>query len=84
MSPEVILKLPHNHKCDIWSIGCVMYELLTGKILFDPSKTRRFNRDRQHINCIMNILGNIPDKFKNKIKNKSKFFKKISYKLMIK
>jgi serine/threonine protein kinase len=30
MSPEVILKLPHNHKCDIWSIGIILFTMLVG------------------------------------------------------
>ena len=36
MSPEIILGNNNfNEKIDIWSIGCIIYELLTGKYLFD-------------------------------------------------
>ena len=33
-APEVILGLPYDTKIDIWSFGCVLYELYTGKVLF--------------------------------------------------
>lgn len=31
---QVILGLPYDFKIDIWSLGCIMAELLTGKVLF--------------------------------------------------
>ena len=37
-APEVILGLPYDHPMDMWSIGCVVYELFTGQILF-PGRT---------------------------------------------
>lgn len=33
-APEVILGLPYDHRIDIWSLGCILFELLTGKVLF--------------------------------------------------
>ncbi|RAL51294.1 hypothetical protein DM860_010796 [Cuscuta australis] len=33
-APEVILGLPYDHRIDIWSLGCVLAELCTGKVLF--------------------------------------------------
>lgn len=33
-APEVMLGLPYNQKIDIWSLGCVLAELHTGKVLF--------------------------------------------------
>ena len=34
-SPEVLLRLGYDNKSDIWALGCTIYELITGKILFD-------------------------------------------------
>ncbi len=36
ISPELILGVPYDFKIDIWSTGCLMFELLTGECLFDP------------------------------------------------
>ncbi|XP_023539263.1 serine/threonine-protein kinase prpf4B-like isoform X1 [Cucurbita pepo subsp. pepo] len=33
-APEIILGLPYDHPMDIWSVGCCLYELSTGKVLF--------------------------------------------------
>ena len=30
MAPEVLRGEAYNHKCDVWAIGCIFYELLTG------------------------------------------------------
>ncbi|KAM0837080.1 hypothetical protein ACQ4PT_016204 [Festuca glaucescens] len=33
-APEIILGLPYDHALDMWSVGCCLFELYTGKILF--------------------------------------------------
>ena len=34
MSPEVWNNIPYNEKCDVWSLGCVAYELAALKVPF--------------------------------------------------
>lgn len=33
-APEIILGVPYDAALDVWSVGCTLYELYTGKILF--------------------------------------------------
>ena len=35
MAPEVLDGQPYNHKADLWSLGCVLYELCTLEKAFD-------------------------------------------------
>lgn len=61
-SLETLMKCPYNEKCDIWAIGCLVYELLTGELLFDPKREQTCeNILRQHIYEIQRTLGIIPN-----------------------
>lgn len=33
-APEIVLGLPYGPAIDVWSLGCILYELYTGKVLF--------------------------------------------------
>ncbi|KAI9738068.1 MAG: U4/U6 small nuclear ribonucleoprotein prp4 [Claussenomyces sp. TS43310] len=50
-APEIILGMPYDFAIDIWSVGCTLYELYTGKILF----TGRTNN--QMLRSIMECRG---------------------------
>ena len=42
-APEIMLNWMHYHQTvDIWSVGCIMAEMLTGKTLF-PGTDRKYN-----------------------------------------
>jgi serine/threonine protein kinase len=34
MAPEVLLKKEYNEKCDVWSVGVLMYLILAGQPAF--------------------------------------------------
>eukprot|EP01060_Flectonema_neradi_P026785 TRINITY_DN360_c0_g2_i1.p1 TRINITY_DN360_c0_g2~~TRINITY_DN360_c0_g2_i1.p1 ORF type:complete len:414 (+),score=76.71 TRINITY_DN360_c0_g2_i1:69-1310(+) len=47
-APEVIVGSDFGTESDIWSLGCICFELLTGRFLFDP-KTAKGATDEQTI-----------------------------------
>jgi serine/threonine-protein kinase SRPK3 len=50
-SPEVILGLKYDAQVDLWAYGCTLYELITGQILIDVTKSELNNKyDRDLIN----------------------------------
>ncbi|KAL8955046.1 MAG: hypothetical protein Q9183_006815 [Haloplaca sp. 2 TL-2023] len=62
-APEIILGMPYDFGIDVWSVGCTLFELYTGKILF----TGRNNN--QMLRAIMECRG----KFGHKILRKAEF-----------
>lgn len=38
VAPEVLQKRPYSFTCDLWSIGCISYALLSGYLPFDHNK----------------------------------------------
>lgn len=55
-APEVILELGWSQPCDVWSIGCIMFELYLGITLFQT------HDNREHLAMMERILGVIPTK----------------------
>jgi serine/threonine protein kinase len=35
VAPEVLKKEPYSFSCDLWSLGCIVYALLSGSLPFD-------------------------------------------------
>ncbi|KAJ3446777.1 protein kinase superfamily protein [Anaeramoeba flamelloides] len=59
-SPEVILGHDYNWSSDIWSLCCMVFELLTGEVLFDPQKSQLYGKDEDHLALIIELFGKIP------------------------
>ena len=40
-SPEIYMSIPYNEKSDMWSLGCVLYEMCTNEPAFDTNDENR-------------------------------------------
>lgn len=63
---EVILELGWSQPCDVWSIGCILFELYTGITMFQT------HDNREHIAMMERILGAIP--WRMALRSKTKYF----------
>ena len=54
-APEVILGFPYDFQIDIWSLGCIIFELITGKVLFQSTS------ELEHLHLIHSIKGDFPE-----------------------
>ncbi|KAG5598389.1 hypothetical protein H5410_029759 [Solanum commersonii] len=59
-APEIILGLSYDHPMDIWSVGCCLFELYAGKVLFPG----RSNNDM--LRLLMELKGPFPKKMLRK------------------
>ncbi|KAK8157087.1 kinase-like domain-containing protein [Phyllosticta citrichinensis] len=46
-APEIMLGIPHDYGIDTWAIGCTLFELYTGKILFTGRDNNQMLRSIQ-------------------------------------
>mmetsp|Transcript_10923 Transcript_10923/g.15175 ORF Transcript_10923/g.15175 Transcript_10923/m.15175 type:complete len:556 (+) Transcript_10923:122-1789(+) len=75
-SPEVILGLPYSCPTDIWSVGCMVFEFVTGDYLFDPQEDKygKHCRDEDHLALMIELLGKMPKKMCQQGKYSRNFF----------
>ncbi|EJU05920.1 kinase-like protein [Dacryopinax primogenitus] len=62
-APEIIMGIPYDTAIDMWSIGCTLYELYTGKILF-PGRTN---------NHMLLLMMELKGRFNNKLLKRAHF-----------
>jgi len=74
-SPEVIVGAKWGTSADIWSVACVIFELITGgDYLFDPAKGSRYTKDDDHMAQIIELMGEVPKHMLVGGKYSSEFF----------
>ncbi|ORZ15259.1 kinase-like domain-containing protein [Absidia repens] len=70
-APEIILALGWSYPCDIWSIGCMLVEFLTGDALFQT------HDNLEHLAMMEAVIGQIPSRMIYKsMMNKQNYFEK--------
>ncbi|XP_068623584.1 dual specificity protein kinase CLK2-like isoform X6 [Battus philenor] len=72
-APEVILELGWSQPCDVWSIGCIMFELHLGITLFQT------HDNREHLAMMERILGPIPYRMARKTRTKYFYHGKLDW-----
>ncbi|XP_032456935.1 serine/threonine-protein kinase Doa isoform X12 [Nasonia vitripennis] len=72
-APEVILELGWAQPCDVWSIGCILFELYLGITLFQT------HDNREHLAMMERILGTIPHRMARKTKIKYFYHGKLDW-----
>jgi serine/threonine-protein kinase PRP4 len=59
-APEIVLGLAYDKAVDMWSVGCCLFEMFTGKVLF-PGST-----NNEMLKLFMELKGKIPNKLVKK------------------
>ncbi|XP_054638695.1 dual specificity protein kinase CLK2-like [Dunckerocampus dactyliophorus] len=55
-APEVILELGWSHPCDVWSMGCILFEYYEGVTLYQT------HDNKEHLAMMEHIQGQIPQR----------------------
>ncbi|XP_011495656.1 PREDICTED: serine/threonine-protein kinase Doa isoform X2 [Ceratosolen solmsi marchali] len=72
-APEVILELGWTQPCDVWSIGCILFELYLGITLFQT------HDNREHLAMMERILGSIPQRMAHETKTRYFYHGKLDW-----
>ena len=54
MAPELVRHENYSEKIDVWSLGCITYQLLSGQTLFNGNNQKEINRNI----CTQKIASN--------------------------
>lgn len=47
----------YDESADIWSLACMIFELITGDYLFDPKKGKTYKKNDDHLALITELVG---------------------------
>ena len=62
-SPEILLRMNYSFKIDIWSFGCLLFELVTGYNLFEPIKGKKYRKEDDLLAQMIEFLGDFDKEF---------------------
>ena len=72
-APEVILGILYGPAIDIWSLGCLLPELITGRPLFTGED------EAEQLACMMEVLGLVPQYLLSKAARANIFFDSVNH-----
>ena len=76
-APEIILGINYNETVDIWSLACIVFEMITGDYLFEPrQKDKSYSKDDDHLAQFIELLDRIPKNFALSGTESKRFFTK--------
>jgi len=75
-SPEVILGAKYSTPIDMWSLACMIFELVTGDLLFDPRSGEGYERDEDHLAQFIELLGRMPRKVYERGRYSREYFRR--------
>ncbi|XP_072317287.1 dual specificity protein kinase CLK2b isoform X2 [Eucyclogobius newberryi] len=67
-APEVILDLGWSHPCDVWSIGCILFEYYAGATLFQT------HDNKEHLAMMERIHGPLPQEMIRRSRKQKYFY----------
>jgi len=73
-APEVLIGAPYDTAADMWSLACILFELLTGDLMFDPHAGKSWSREEDHLALMMELLGDFPRSLLSQGKYTSDYF----------
>ncbi|XP_067217744.1 dual specificity protein kinase CLK2b isoform X3 [Chanodichthys erythropterus] len=68
-APEVILELGWSQPCDVWSIGCILFEFYRGYTLYQT------HDNREHLAMMERVHGPVPSRMIRKTRKQKYFYR---------
>jgi serine/threonine protein kinase len=74
ISPEILLKIPFTIKSDMWGFACILYEMISGTVIFDPFRSNKMGVNSMHLLLMNKVFGKFPKTLLKKSKITKKYF----------